>query len=44
MTDKQIHQFIDWLGELYLNFQNENKQYEEITRKEIKDKIKSFKQ
>jgi len=42
MKNKDINDFIDWLGLMYLDFQNEPKQYIDATKKEIKEKIKSY--
>jgi len=35
--------FIDWLGLLYLDFQNESQEWRDIARKEIKEEMQKLK-
>lgn len=37
-------EFINWLGLMYLDFDNESEEYQEIVRKEIKEQLKLLKQ
>ena len=43
MKDNDINDFIEWLGVLYLDFDNENDLYKISVTNEIKEKIKSYK-
>ena len=35
-------EFVDWLGLMYLDFDNESKEWCDIARKEIKEKLKVY--
>ena len=41
-TDKQIQEFIDWMGYNYLHFDNEPKQSRDAMRKEITQKLNTI--
>ena len=43
MNNKQIKDFTEWLGVLYLDFDNEDKHYVKVVKNEIKEKILSYK-
>ena len=42
MNYKQKKDFVDWLGVMYLDFDNESDEYCKITRKEITDKLETY--
>lgn len=42
IQDRQIEEIIDWLGCSYLDFDNNGREYEHATRKEIRIKLKNI--
>jgi len=42
MTKKQKIEFVEWLGLLYLDFDNSGTEYSEITTNEILEKLESY--
>jgi hypothetical protein len=42
MTAKDKKDFIEWLGLMYLDFDNAHYHYIDVTTKEIEDKLKEY--
>lgn len=42
MNEKQKKDFIEWLGLLYLDFDNESEHYRWVLTKEITEKLESY--
>ena len=42
MNAQQKKEFVEWLGVLYLDFDNNGQEYSEITTNEILEKIESY--
>lgn len=40
--NKHVNSFVEFLGILYLDFDNESKEYRDVVTREIKDKLKEL--
>jgi len=43
MNDKQIKEFIDYIGLVYLDFQNNGKGYRDSVKKDLTERLKKYK-